>query len=82
MSKYLKQTYGKNGHPPLPAIKGHFVRPTAPAKLKPFLWEADLCIHPGHEFPRMMYVPPGKTYEYRCPGCGTMFYCKGVPIVC
>ncbi len=78
----LKHTYGKNRHPPLPIIKGHFVRPTAPAELKPSLWESEMCLHPEHKFPSMMYVPPGKTYEHVCPGCGTKFYCKGSSIVC
>lgn len=30
-----------------------------------------MCSHPDH-IPDtvMMYVPPGRTYEYKCPGCG------------
>ena len=28
------------------------------------------CRHPGHEFPTMLYIPPGKGYRHVCPGCG------------
>lgn len=27
------------------------------------------CIHPEHEPPSGLYIPPGKGYSHVCPGC-------------
>jgi hypothetical protein len=29
------------------------------------------CIHPSHQFPSGLYIPPGKKYRHVCPGCGS-----------
>lgn len=28
------------------------------------------CIHPEHNPPMGLYIPPGKGYRHVCPGCG------------
>ena len=28
------------------------------------------CIHPEHNPPSGLYIPPGKGYRHTCPGCG------------
>lgn len=28
------------------------------------------CLDPGHEFPTMIHIPPGKGYTHVCPSCG------------
>ncbi len=28
------------------------------------------CMHPEHNFPTMLYIPPGRSYTHTCPGCG------------
>jgi len=28
-----------------------------------------VCIHPGHQLPTHLYIPPGETYEHKCPAC-------------
>jgi len=30
----------------------------------------DICNHPGHNPPTMLWIPPGKRYRHVCPGCG------------
>ncbi|WKL16589.1 hypothetical protein QYQ99_03265 [Comamonas testosteroni] len=30
------------------------------------------CIHPGHNPPTGLYIPPGKGYRHVCPGCKTV----------
>lgn len=30
------------------------------------------CIHPEHEPPSGLYIPPGKGYRHVCPGCKTV----------
>lgn len=40
------------------------------------------CLHPGHEFPNMLYIPQGHSYTHTCPKCGqsqtgtnNIYYC-------
>lgn len=33
-------------------------------------WKQSPCFHPEHSPPTHFVVPPGTTYEHRCPGCG------------
>lgn len=28
------------------------------------------CMHPSHNPPMHLYIPPGKRYRHICPGCG------------
>lgn len=28
------------------------------------------CTSPSHDFPSMLYVPPGETVVHTCPSCG------------
>lgn len=30
------------------------------------------CIHPEHDPPTGLYIPPGKGYRHVCPGCKTV----------
>lgn len=30
----------------------------------------ETCIHPEHNPPTGLYIPPGKGYRHVCPGCG------------
>ena len=38
------------------------------------------CIHPGHQPPTHLYIPPGETYEHECPACGDKRPMRGSPI--
>ena len=33
-------------------------------------WDTEICKHPDHEFPNMMYIPAGEVWEHTCPACG------------
>ncbi len=35
------------------------------------------CRRPDHNFPNMLYIPPGKGYRHICPGCGHVSVCLG-----
>lgn len=31
---------------------------------------AQTCVHPEHNPPMGLYIPPGKGYMHECPACG------------
>ena len=33
-------------------------------------WEEKPCYHRSHNFPTMIYIPPGQSFTHTCPGCG------------
>lgn len=38
------------------------------------------CDHPEHNFPMMLYIPPGQSYTHVCPHCGYRITVAGEPI--
>lgn len=32
----------------------------------------EVCRNPEHNPPEHLYIPPGKGYRHRCPGCGSV----------
>lgn len=40
------------------------------------------CFDPSHNFPSMLYIPPGKVYTHTCPSCGHSISCRGREIWC
>lgn len=38
------------------------------------------CIHPGHQPPTHLYIPPGEVFEHVCPACGDKRPMQGSPI--
>ena len=40
-------------------------------------WMKKPCMHPGHNFPNMLVIPPGKVYKHVCPQCGKTTSCRG-----
>jgi len=48
---------------------------------KPVIWQTlKCCNHPGHNFPTMLYIPPGKSVTHTCPGCGHVTTCRGTDL--
>ena len=41
-----------------------------PCPGKPYKNIHDRCSHPGHEFPKYLYIPPGSSHTHKCHGCG------------
>lgn len=39
-----------------------------------------LCIHPEHEPPNFLCIPPDSQYRHVCPGCNTVVYIRPCPV--
>jgi len=35
------------------------------------------CVHPEHQPPSLLYIPPGKIYRHVCPACGYTVRLRG-----
>jgi hypothetical protein len=33
-------------------------------------WPVKTCMSPSHNFPNMLYIPPGESHTHKCPACG------------
>jgi hypothetical protein len=40
------------------------------------------CLNMSHNFPTMLYVPPGMKYVHYCPGCGQKTVVTGGSVTC
>ena len=40
-----------------------------------------ICMHPGHNPPTHLYIPPGQQYRHVCPGCGAEVVMAGAPFI-
>jgi hypothetical protein len=38
--------------------------------------KAETCLHPEHDPPMHLYIPPGKGYKHVCPNCGKVSIIK------
>ena len=46
-----------------------------PLNSKPGLFplpKNEVCRHPQHNVPMLLYIPPGCGYRHVCPGCGNV----------
>jgi hypothetical protein len=39
-------------------------------KIEGYGWVAKQCLHPEHNPPMHIHIPPGYVYEHICPACG------------
>lgn len=45
-------------------------------------WIKKPCMNPEHDFPSMIYIPPGESFTHTCPGCGNKITAQNSIVYC